>query len=322
MKKIFLVLIILCFASFAFAQTTPESYLKIIPAPPKNACNLKAADKSSYQTNIHDLLDKMDKDIRQRKKDSQAYADANKDKIAANVMSLAGQEAIVVPKKGKMSKEERKALADQMMQQQYGVSREDTKKLKKMSKEEKTAWAQGYGADAAAKAQADPQRYQNAQQQAASIYNLQIEQKDILARIEARKADLNSRLMMLEQNAAAAKARDIDPLQRESSSFMGLVISKLQEARIDQVSNRLKAAKKSYCETYSPQYLAIVDEYLTYVQSSLPDYRRLEEIIAKTQLGLDQPIEANKGLLGIQALHEYAGLLKNVFKYNLLTEEQ
>ncbi|PKN69845.1 MAG: hypothetical protein CVU54_07365 [Deltaproteobacteria bacterium HGW-Deltaproteobacteria-12] len=322
MKKIFFVLIILCFASPAAAQTTPESYLKIIPAPPKNACNPKAADKSSYQTNIHELLDKMDKDIRQRKKDSQAYADANRDKIAANMMSQAGQEAIVVPKKGKMSKEERKALAEQMMQQQYGVSPEDTKKLKKMTKEEKTAWAQGYGADAAAKAQADPQRYQNAQKQAASIYNLQIEQKDILARIDARKADLTGRIMILDQNAAAAKARDIDPLQRESSSLMGLVISKIQEARIDQASNRLKAAKKSYCETYSPQYLAIVDEYLTYVKTSLPDYRRLEEIIAKTQLGLDRPIEANKGLLEIQAVRDYAGLLRNVFKYNLLTEEQ
>jgi hypothetical protein len=321
MKKIIFILTALCFASFASAQTTPESYLKTIPVPPKSVCNPKTADKSSYLTTIHELLDKMDRDIRQRKKDSQAYVDANKDKIAANIMTQAGQEAIVVPKKGKMTKEEKKAMADQMMQQQYGVSLEDTKKLKKMSKEEKTAWATGYGANAAAKAQADPQRSQNAHQQATSIYNLQIEQKDILGRIEARGADLKSRLMMLEQNAAAAKAREIDPLQRESTSLGGLVISKIQEARIDQVNARLKAAKKRYCETYSPQYLAIVDEYLTYVKTSLPDYQRLEEIIAKTQLGLDQPIDANKGLLGIQALHDYTGLLRSVFKYNLLTEE-
>jgi hypothetical protein len=44
--------------------------------------------------------------------------------------------------------------------------------------------------------------------------------------------------------------------------------------------------------------------------------------MAKTQLGLDQPIDANNGLFGIQALRDYANLLKDVFKYNLLSNAQ
>ena len=44
--------------------------------------------------------------------------------------------------------------------------------------------------------------------------------------------------------------------------------------------------------------------------------------MGKTQLGLDHPIDANNDLFGIQALRDYANLLTNVFKYNLLNEAQ
>jgi hypothetical protein len=321
MKKIFFVLTTLCFASFAFAQTTPESYLQTMPAPPQNVCNLKAADKKSYLTAVHDIIDKMDKDIRQRKKASQAYVDANRDKIAANMMTRAGQPGMLPPKSGKMTKEERKAMAAQMMQQ-YGVTPEDTKKLKKMSKEEKTAWALAHSADAATKAQADPQQHQDTRQQAKLIYNLQMEQKEIHERIEAGRAGFTNRLRLLAQSSEAVKSKEVDPLQRKASSLSGAVISKAQEAIIDQVNSQLRDAQKRYCETFAPQYLAIVDEYLAYVKTSLPDYLRLEEIMAKTQLGLDHPIDANNGLFGIQALRDYASLLTDVFKYNLLSEAQ
>jgi hypothetical protein len=153
-----------------------------------------------------------------------------------------------------------------------------------MTKEEKAAWAQANSADTAGKIQADP-HYQDKNQQAKSIYNLQTEQKTLHEKIESRKAGILRKLKTLDQNAAAMRTKEIDPLQREFSSLGGLVISKKETDRIDHVNMKLNNAKKRYCETYSHQYLTLLDEYLSCVKASLPDYQRMEKIIAKTQTG-------------------------------------
>jgi hypothetical protein len=322
MKKIILALTIFGFTSFASAQTTPESYLDAIPALPKSGCHLKNSEKRNYLTTVNELIGKMDKDIQQRKKEAKVYAEANRDKMAANVMTQAGYTGTIPPKTGKMTKEERKALADQMLREQYGTSLEEVQKLKKSSKEEKTAWAMSQGANAAAAAQADPQRYQNARQQARNSYDLQGEQKELWEKINARNAELKLKREVLDQEAAAAKTKEIDPLQHKYSSLGGLVVSKIQEARIDQASKELKDAQNRYCATYSPRYLAIANEYLSMVKTTLADYYRLEEIIAKVQMGQDKPSSANSGLMGTQAVRDYAALLTNIFKYDLQSDAQ
>jgi hypothetical protein len=300
MKKVFLAAVFFSFATFAYAQTTPESYLEAMPALPESCCHLKTAEKRAYLTTVNELISKMDKDIQQRKKDSNAYVEANRDKIAANMMAQGGYAGAMPQTKGKMTKEERKALADQMLREQYGMSMDDAKNLKKMSKEERTAWAMSQGANAAAKAQADPQKYGNARRQAKTTYDLQVEQKELWEKTNARNAELHKKREVLDQEADATKTKEIDPLQQKYFSMTGLVISKIQEARIDQANKQLKDAKNRYCETYSPQYLAIAREYLSTVKTSLPDYYRLEEIMAKVQMGQDKPFSANSGLIGIQ----------------------
>jgi len=46
----------------------------------------------------------------------------------------------------------------------------------------------------------------------------------------------------------------------------------------------------------------------------------MEEIIAKTQMGLDKSIDANAGLFGIMAARDYTTPLMNIYKYDLLNE--
>ena len=315
MKRIIFALTFFFAATIAYAQTSPETYLAQLPAAPKSGCNLKAAEKATYVKSVRGLKEKMDKDIMKRKEESQVYADANRDKVVAGVTAYSGPVEKITGKSGRMTKEERKAASEQMMRQQ-GVSPEETKKLKSMSKEEKTAWALSRSGKAADKMQADP-KFQDTGAQAKSIYDLQVEQKALLERIDSRRAGVISRLKALDQNAAAMKAKEIDPLDRQLSSMGGLVVSKEQSDRVDQVAMKLKDAQKRYCETYAPQYHNLLNEYLSAVKASLPDYRRLEEIVAKTQFGLDKPIDANAGLLGIEAVNDYAAMLASVFKYDL-----
>lgn len=315
MKRIIFALTFLFIASFSYAQTSPESYLTQLPAAPKSCCNLPAAEKASYIKSVRSLKDKMDKDILQRKEESQLYVDANRDKIAAAVVPHPGAVEKFTGKSGRLTKEERKAGSDEMMRQ-MGVSPEETRKLKTMTKEEKTAWALANSGKAAPKTQNDP-KYDDTGKQAKSIQDLQMEQRALIEKIEGRKTGILNRFKVLDQKANATKTRELDPLQRQLASLSGIVVSKEQSDRMDQIALKIKDTQKRYCETYSPQYLTLLDEYLSAIKVSLPDYRRLDEIIAKTQMGLDKPIDANNGLLGIEALRDYNALLAKVFKYDL-----
>lgn len=312
MKRIMIVLTFLFAASFAYAQTSPESYLAQLPAAPKKTCNVSPAEKASYEKSVRSLKDKMDKDIVLRKEESQVYVDANRDKMAASVVTRPGSVEKIT---GKMTKEERKARSAEMLRQ-YGVSPEETKKLKSMTKEEKTAWALANSSKAADKMQTDP-KFKDMTRQGKEIQDMQMEQKALIEKIDTRMAGIMNKFKTLDQNAADMKAKDLDPLQRQLVAMGGLVISKEQSDRIDQAALKLKNTQSIYCETYSPQYTTLLTEYLSAIQTSLPDYRRLDEIIAKTQMGLDKPIQANAGLLGIEALRDYTALLAKVFKYDL-----
>ena len=318
MKRNIFLLTFLCTASFANADISLEAYLAQMPAPPKKCCGVTDQEKSSYRAAVSDIESATKKDLRQRNKESKAYREANQDKIED---SLTPQtlETDKPRKSGKLTKEEKKARTEEMMRQ-YGVTPEDRKKLKTMSKEEKTTWALSTSSNASGKMQADP-KYQSMNQQVKSVADQQARQQAALATIEARKtvtAGIAGRINALDQNAAAAKAKDIAPIERELASISDILATKKEKDRVDQLVAKLKKAQMRHCETYSPQYLALVAEYYLAVKESLPDYQKLNDV-SKTQFtGVDKPIESNEGMAqGMSAINAYGDLLQNVFKYDL-----
>ncbi len=150
-----------------------------------------------------------------------------------------------------------------------------------------------------------------------AIQDMLVEQKLLTERIEARKSPILKKLKAIDANAAAEKVKIIDPLHRQLSSMGGLVATKSQSAQMDEMARKLKEAIDNYCEIYTAQYIAQLKDYFDAVKASLPDYRRLEEINAKVQMGLDKPIDAGNGLMGLEAVRDYAILLSKSFKYNL-----
>jgi hypothetical protein len=108
---------------------------------------------------------------------------------------------------------------------------------------------------------------------------------------------------------AGADKKELEPLRKKLASYGEILSTKEQEFRVKQDSQQLDAAKQRYCETMSPQYRAFLDEYLAAVRSFLPDHKRLEVIMAKTQIGLDKPTEAADGRMGTEPLRKYLDLL-------------
>jgi hypothetical protein len=58
------------------------------------------------------------------------------------------------------------------------------------------------------------------------------------------------------------------------------VVSKQQSEEMARLTSDLKRAQCRYCETYGPEYLSVLNEYLTFLETSLPDFNRLDEINA------------------------------------------
>lgn len=313
MKHVIFTLMFLCSATFSYARTSPETYLPQIPAAPNNCCGIKEAEKSSFNKTVHDLDKKMEKEIRERKKEAKAYMDANKDALASRMITRPGGMETKGGKSGKMTKAEKKAMAEKMMRE-YGLSPEDPKKLKNMTKEERIAWGRTHGADAEKKLQ-DDEKYQDAKKQAKPNHDLLVEQQALMKKIEDRMSGFAKKFDTLDQKAGALENQELGPIRKKLASY-GEIINKEQEAPLKQDLMELKAAQKRCCEIVSPQYRALLDEYLSAVKASLPDYKRLELIIAKTQLGLDKPIEAEDGHMGIVALRKYLSRLEKVFKYD------
>ena len=268
-------LLFLLTASLTYAQTSPENYLAQLPVSPKSCGNSKSAEKESYVKLVRGLKDRMDKDILQRKEQSQVYVDAYRNTTVLSSLQRLGSVERSPGKGGKPLKEEKTA------QTPAGIPVQDKTKQAKL------------------------------------IHDLQIEQKALAEKIDARRTGVLNKFKTLDQNAAAMKAKELDPLQRQLASLGGLITSKEQSDQLNQLAIKLKDAQKRYCETYSSQYRFLLDEYLTAVKASLPDYRRLEEIVTKTQMGLDKPIDAHAGQLGIEALRDYTAMLVKVFKYDL-----
>ncbi len=311
--KHFFALIFLCTAAISYARTSPETYMAQIPPAQKKCCGITGAEKSSYLKSIHDLDKSIEKEIRERKKETDAYVEANRDKMASRMITQPGGMETKGRKSGKMTKEEKKARAEQMMRE-YGLSPEDTKKLKTMSKEERLAWAKTHSAKSEKKLQGD-QKYQDAKKQAKPNYDMLVEQQALVKKIQDRMGVFEKKFEALAQKADALDTKELDPIRKKIRSY-GEIISNEQEALLKQDIKLLESAQKRYCETLSPQYCALLNEYLSAVKASLPDYKRLEIIIAKTQLGLNKPIESEDGRMGLAPLRSYLTRLEKVFQYD------
>lgn len=314
MKHLLFMLICICTVTLSYAKTSPAGWLAKIPAVPKNCCGVGDAEKSSHQKSVHDFENAMEKELRERKIEIDAYVEANREKMASRMITQPEGMDKKAGKKGKMTKEERKAMAEKMMRE-YGMQPGDPEKMKSMSKEEKAAWGRKYAADMDSKMQSDEQ-YQYAKGRATKTSEVIAEQQALNQKINARMEGVMKKFGDLDRKAEALEKKDIDPLRKKLAAY-GEIISKEQEAPLKQDIKRLDDARRRYCEALAPQYRALLDEYLSAIKSLLPDHARMDTLTAIIQMGLDKPVEAGDGFSGINALKKYVLYLEDVFKYDI-----
>ncbi|NEW81952.1 MAG: hypothetical protein GZ094_06270 [Mariniphaga sp.] len=321
MKNILSAIIFLIIGICVNAQIRPEAFIGMLPGIPGNACVEKLAMRQQYLQQVDSLSELIKTEISRRNKIIKANEKNVQQQAMGNVAQqygLSDKDMQNAKKGNKMTADEKKALADKMMQNSMNMSVDELKNVKKMSKDGKEAWAQAYSSEAMAAQAADPKKTQDNQLHDMDAYNLINLQKHVLDSLLAIEDKFGKQLAELDNDTTGLKMlRNIEKWQQERSSLMGVDYG--QGPKMEALTGKIIAEKKAYCNKYSPRYSKMLTQYFDYTKSCMSACYRLEIISAqltKLQTGVDMNIEP--GQIGIGKVGDYLYRLKSIFKYNPL----
>lgn len=116
----------------------PEYFLNALPAPPNNGCPAKKGADKSFKERYFEVTKELNDEVGKRRRALNKWNEQNSRKMMENAVDMPGFQGKSQNEMKKMSKAERKAMAEKMMQDKFGVSLDDLKAQKKANKEGKT----------------------------------------------------------------------------------------------------------------------------------------------------------------------------------------
>lgn len=329
MKKTALILLALSIGLIASAQTSFESYLKRVPALPKDSCNISKASAENFVRQVTDLIEELSNDIEERKQRVDDYAEEKEGDMQANAMQMMQQKYGMSEedlKKFKnseeMTEDETQAMADKIMKQQTNMSMDEIQNMSKMSEAGKKAYAEAYAAEAMANVQSDPEKYVP-DKTAGNLYNLTNEQQTLNQKIVAGQQKIDTMYAAIENDPSGkTMLGKISEWNRKLTSMMGEVSNR--EAHImDSLGILVAKEEIKYCDKFTPQYRAALRKDLANLKASIPDCNRLDEVtgeLLKLQTGVDAPPDLEE-TSSLGALKTYLDHLREAYKYKLYYPE-
>ena len=335
MKTIYLVFLLTIVMIYANAQVRPEAYLSKLPSVPIDICSEETKSKDEFLSKVNEISEQLKTELERRHKNNDAKAGAAKPKMMNNAMKQTGVSPELIQQLQALEKQskgatgdqkkaydaQKKALADQMMQQSMNISMGEVENLKKMDKAGQKAWATAYATEKQAEVSADPKKYQDQNVKEMQKFNLLKSQKQLSDSLNAQQNRYMKKFSEIDENEDGskllAKIEGIRNEIREEYSKTTRTDQKLIELR-----SKLVAAKTSYCNLQSPRYIKVLAEYKSFIQSSMSAYYRLEKLsneVTKMQTGVD--ISPEPGEFGLGNVSGYVKQLLDAYKYNLYGPE-
>ena len=287
MKTTIIILAFILLIKITQAQTGSNDFLQNIPATPVNTCTSGNESQKQFEEKISVIIRDLDSQIRALK--NQSKPDEAKAKAQAEQMMKQqglSQEEIDKMKSKKMTKEEKQAMADKMMQQYGNMSMAEANNMKNMSKEGKQAYAEAYATEAQATAQANAKNNKN---QPANINNGAdlISQRNVLYQnIKAQQQEVILKYQQVDQNPEGLKMKEkMQSLRARMAQLVGGGGEggwKAEDKKAyDAAKAELNHVKKDYCQHMSPLYAGALKYHLSNLQSSYNDYQQLDELNGK-----------------------------------------
>jgi len=318
MKSAFILILIFMLNSVLLSQTAPEKYINKIPALPQNACSLKGSEKAAFLEKVKKLDEELKNEIAPKEKAAENKYKGSAEQMKQNLAKqygLSDEEIQKLKNNKKMSKAEKKALADKVLQKKANISLDEAERLKKMSKAGQKAWAEGYSTEQMANVQANPDSFKTEQNKNMKNYELAKQQSFLIKKIHAADDKYIKQIKELDKKDSIA-TKELNtkrqPLMDEYSKGIGENSNNGEE-----IIKKIRTLEHDYCNKLTPDYFKILNERLSTIKKSLPDYEKLEEVNAKlnqSTMGVDKDL-SEPGLISLQAVESYVSLLKSAFKY-------
>ncbi len=327
MRRLIFISIWICFTAPVSAQFVTEGYLNKAPALPKESCDITFAQVENFTSQVNSLLTQVNDAIGQMNRSNKQSAKVNEaaaKQQAAQQMAQFGmsQEDMAKMKSGKMTAEEKKALANKMMMQQTNISVDEMKATKGMTAEGKKAYSEALTTEMMASGQSG-QIKSSAPGNAPALASLVQEQQQIMGNLSSRDQEFTTLYASLENNAEGQQMlKKIETWKSKWSSMVGVDAG--QGKQMDSLRVLIKKEEIKYCDKFTPLYRDALRTHLAVIKSSLPDYRRLAEItgqIEELQAGIPAAAGGND-ITGMTALREYLSDLSKAYKYKLSYPEE
>jgi hypothetical protein len=263
------------------AQGTAESFLGRLPSPPTPS-GASLATRQEFYRQIDDVVKEIDAQIQQESQAAKAASMSEETKAREQAMQAYSGQA----PEGKLSPEERKALAAKVVQERTGMSMQDIDKLRAMTPEERRVWAtsddaKAVATTAASKAPAPP--------------------KD-----KGLTADEMAEMLKLQRDMAARMAKVQLRYARLGKEFAAIPRSVPKDGYTPDGGGQDATSVK-----FGQDYQAILTDHIAVVRQNIPDSLRLATLVAKLQ-GVQLP----PGTAGLGEVREYAQSLRGIYQFN------
>lgn len=341
MKTLLLIFLFMISLVYVNAQVRPEAYLSKLPAIPGNVCSEDNKEaKDAFITKINEISDQLKNELERRHDINETNVEANGPKMMANSMKQTGVspelirqlQALEKQSKGatgdqkKAYEAQKKALADQMMQQSMNMSMGEVENVKKMDKAGQKAWATAYATEKQAEVMADPKKYQDQNAKEMQKYNLIKNQKQLSDSLSAQQNRYLKKFAEIDEDEAGKKLyTKIEGIRNKIADLYNETAkngTSPNQKQLEALRGEMYKAKVSYCNIQSPKYVQALAEYKSFVQSSMSAYYRLDKLtneVTKMQTGVD--ISPELGQYGLINVSSYIERLLDAYKYNLYGPE-
>ncbi|HWA25165.1 MAG TPA: hypothetical protein VG734_05770 [Lacunisphaera sp.] len=285
MKTILRCLVLGCAVS-VFGQQA-ESLLAELPVVPENVCG-RGDSIETFRKQLLEKLRDIDAGLAKCRKEERAAKKEMEARMRAQAMAAAGISPAMAAGAKHMSKEEKRALAAQVLKEQTGLTMEDIEMLKAKTPAEREAWA-------TAKQQAGeigPKTPPPAQPAAAALPGSGLTAEE-----------------MKEQQKLFEDSMALGSKLQARYSKLDLEYAAIQHPPKKQQKDGEEPPPDDICIDFTKRYKAILGDHYLATRQVVQSARRLDELTAK-QYGL--PTAPGAGHTALSAVRDYALKLQGI----------
>lgn len=290
-----------------YSQHAPDAFIGKIPDVDRLSCNRES--NSDFFSEVYEVKEELQNEISRRKQASRQSTKNYDEQAAKNMMNQRGMSVsdADIKKMKTASKEEKRAMAEKMMQGNMNMSVEEAQKASKMSDAGKKAWAEGMTTEMMADAQANPDKNKAAQKNNMSMFQMAQEQSLLAQKIQAAQHKFDEQLTefaIIKENKKREYDACMAPITQERAKRPNKNLGDDSHPDLDK---REDACYEAYCGFLTAEYKTILNSRLSAIEAMADDYYRMDELtneLASSTSGAKKEVNES-GLTYLQELLGY-----------------